>query len=329
MPPSSASSPSPKPAKPTKPAKSRTRRAVRWQRRVGRLFAGFLVLLVVAYLGLGAVVALEMTRPRRSYDAARSPASQKLEFTDVRFPARGGDAEIAGWYVQHAAGRHVVVLVHGKDSSRTREHSGRTAELMARLHQRGFAVLAIDLRGHGQSSSGRLSFGYNEHRDILGAVDWLRAQGYPPGSIGVLGVSLGGASTILAAAREPAIGAAVSDCSYADVAPIVRSNFVRATKLPTFILAPARLFTRLFEGYDLLAVRPVDDVAKIAPRPLLIIHGEADQLIPIEHAYALHAAYPKSELWTLPGIRHAAAFVRGPDAYVDHVAAFFAKSLTP
>jgi pimeloyl-ACP methyl ester carboxylesterase len=312
-----------------KPVKSRSRRNVRWQRRVGRLFAGLLVLLVVAYLGLGAVVALQMTRPKRSFSAERSPATQQLAFTDVRFPARGGDAQIAGWYVQHAAGRHVLVLVHGKDSSRTREHSGRTAELMARLYRRGFAVLAIDLRGHGQSSDGRLSFGFNEHRDILGAVDWLRDQGYPPGSIGVLGVSLGGASSILAAAKEPAIGAVVEDCAYADIAPIVRSNFVRATKLPTFVLLPARLFTRLFEGYDLLDVRPVMEIGKVAPRPLLIIHGDADQLIPLDHAYALHAAYPQSEMWILPGVRHAAAFVRGPDAYVEHVATFFAKSLKP
>ena len=121
----------------------------------------------------------------------------------------------------------------------------------------------------------------------------------------------------------------MSDCAYAEIAPIVRANFTRATRLPTVILSPARLFTRLFEGYDMLDMRPVDEVAKIAPRPLLIIHGEADQLIPVAHAYALHAAYPQSELWTLPGVRHAAAFVRGPDAYVDHVAAFFAKSLKP
>ena len=323
MSPAAASTASPK------RVKSRPRRPANWPRRAKRLVVGLLVLLAVAYFGLGALVSLELTRPHRSFNPERSPASQQLAFADVRFPARGGDAQIAGWYVQHASGRHVLILVHGKDSSRTREHSGRTAELMARLYRRGFATLAIDLRGHGQSSDARLSFGYNEHRDILGAVDWLLAQGYPPGSIGVLGVSLGGASTIFAAAREPAIGAAVDDCAYAELAPIVRSNFARATRLPAFILTPARLFTRLFEGYDMLDVRPVDAVAKMAPRPLLIIHGDADQLIPVAHAYALHAAYPKSELWILPGIRHAAAFVRGPDAYVDHVAAFFDKSLTP
>ena len=318
MDPSTALSPSPR----SVPARSGRRRAAYF-------VAGLLALFAAVYLGLGLAVVLHLSRPRRSFDPANSPAAQQLAYKDVRFPARGGDAEIAGWYVEHAAGRHALVIVHGKDSSRTREHSGRTAELMARLYRRGFALLAIDLRGHGQSSPGRLSFGINEHRDILGAVDWLRAQGYPPGSIGVLGVSLGGASTIMAAAREPAIGAAVSDCAYAEFAPIMRANFRRVTHLPPFLISSAELWNRLIAGTDILGVRPVADVGRIAPRPLLIIHGSADQLIPLEHAYALHAAYPESELWVLPGVRHAAAFVSGPDAYVEHVATFFARSLKP
>ncbi len=316
------------PAAPTSSSRSAAARAG-GGRRLRYLLGGLLALLVVVYLGLGAVVSLKLARPRRSFDPERSPAAQQLAYSDVRFPARGGDAQIAGWYVQHAAGHHVLVIVHGKDSSRTREHSGRTAELMARLYRRGFALLAIDLRGHGQSSDARLSFGIHEHRDILGAVDWLRAQGYPAGSIGVLGVSLGGASTILAAAREPAIGAAVSDCAFAELAPILRANFTRVTRLPGFFLFSARLVNRVVDGYDLMDLRPADEAPKIAPRPLLIIHGDADQLIPLQHAYTLHAAYPQSELWVLPGVRHAAAFVSGPEAYVDHVATFFARSLKP
>ena len=61
----------------------------------------------------------------------------------------------------------------------------------------------IDLRGHGQSSPARMSFGLKEHRDILGAVDWLKGRGYRPGHIGVLGQSMGGASTLYAVAAEP------------------------------------------------------------------------------------------------------------------------------
>jgi uncharacterized protein len=298
------------------------------RRRTKYVLGALLALLVVVYFGLGAVVSLKLARPRRSFDPERSPAAQQLAYTDVRFPARGGDAQLAAWYVQHAAGRHVLIIVHGKDSSRTREHSGRTAELMARLYRRGFALLAIDLRGHGQSSDARLSFGIHEHRDILGAVDWLRAQGYPAGSIGVLGVSLGGVSAILAAAREPAIGATVSDCAFAELAPLMRDNFTRVTRLPVFFLSSARIINRLVDGYDLMNLRPADEVPKLAPRPLLLIHGDADRLVPLAHAYTLHAAYSQSELWVLPGVRHAAAFVSGPEAYVDHVATFFARSLT-
>ena len=49
----------------------------------------------------------------------------------------------------------------------------------------------------------------------------------------------------------------------------------------------------------------------------------------IWHGNFVHTADPQSELWVLPGVRHAASFVREPDAYVEHVATFFARSLTP
>lgn len=223
--------------------------------------------------------------------------------------------------------RGVVVLAHQLCSDRA-EWSQASHDWVTALAQRGVTTVAIDLRGHGQSSDARLSFGINEHRDILGAVDWLRAQGYPAGSIGVLGVSLGGVSAILAAAREPAIGATVSDCAFAELAPLMRDNFTRVTRLPVFMLSSARIINRLVDGYDLLDLRPADEVAQVAPRPLLLIHGDADRLVPLAHAYTLHAAYPQSELWVLPGVRHAAAFVSNPEAYVDHVATFFARSLT-
>jgi pimeloyl-ACP methyl ester carboxylesterase len=296
-------------------------------RRYARWLVGLLALLAIVYFGVGAVIALRLTRPARNFNPTNTPAREHLTYKDVRFPARGNDAEIAAYYVPHAAGRWALVVVHGKDSSRTNQFRGRMPELLGRLYRHGYALLAIDLRGHGESSNGRLSFGINEHRDVLGAVDWLRAQGYRSGSIGLLGVSMGGAASIMAAAREPAIGAVVSDCAYADVAPIARAKFTEATGLPGLFLTPARLLGRLVDGYDILGARPVAQVAQLAPRPLLLIHGGNDQFTPVTHAYALHAAYPQSTLWVVPGADHAASFAADPQAYADRVAAFFANGL--
>ena len=164
--------------------------------RLFRLLSRLLLLLVLVYFGFGALIALKMAKPVRRFDASKVVALQPLGFQEVRFPARGGDVQLAGWYVPHAAGRHAVILVHGMSSSRTAEYRGQFSDLVGVMYRSGFAVLSLDLRGHGQSDDGRLSFSINEHRDVLGAYDYLRAQGYGPRHIGALGISMGGASVL-------------------------------------------------------------------------------------------------------------------------------------
>jgi Lysophospholipase len=139
--------------------------------------ATLVVPLVTIYLGISTYAASVVTLPQR--DAIVStPADFGARFDEVRFPARGGDVEIAGWYLPQPETSRAVILVHGKDSSRSTEFQGRFSEFAAQLHKRGFAVMMIDLRGHGASGDARFSFGLAERRDILGAVDWLITQDF-------------------------------------------------------------------------------------------------------------------------------------------------------
>jgi dipeptidyl aminopeptidase/acylaminoacyl peptidase len=307
------------------PASPRARRRAR--RLVARLALGLLALLLTAYLGISAYAANTLTTPRRNFAEARAPDAYGLAYRDVSFPARGGDVQIAGWYIPHAGSDRAVILVHGKDSSRTNEFQGAFPQFAAALHARGLAVLMIDMRGHGRSGDAHFSFGLNEQRDIQGAADWLKAQGVAPGKIGVLGVSMGAASSVLATAHDPDIGALVEDCSYAAIYPIIAREWRTASGLPDVFLPSTLLMSRLMFGYDLATSRPVDAIGEIAPRPVLIIHGTADRLIPISDAEQLHAALPSSELWEVPGAAHAGSYAANPHAYADRVAAFFLAHL--
>ena len=98
----------------------------------------------------------------------------------------------------------------------------------------------IDLRGHGQSGDARFTFGLMERRDVMGAADWLKTQGFKPGSIGALGVSLGAASTVGAAAEDTDIGAAVVDSGFAEWCPVMYANWNSATGLPDALIPPVR-----------------------------------------------------------------------------------------
>ena len=285
------------------------------------------ILFVISYLAVGIVAAETWTTPKRDFYPDNNPAARNLEYQDVRFPARGGDAQIAGWYIPHAASQRAIVLVHGKDSSRTIEFAGDFVDLAATLHQAGFAVLMIDMRGHGQSSDAHFSFGLNERRDVIGAADWLAGQGFQPGSIGVLGVSLGASVSIGAVADDPNIGALVEDSGFAAWCPVVQLHWGESTGLPGIFQTSTMFATRLLYGYDLCSARPVDEIGRIAPRPVLIIHSTSDVLVPFDHATQLIAAAPHAETWLVTGPEHARSYNTDPPTYNQLVIDFFDRGL--
>ena len=272
-------------------------------------------------------VADELTRPFPGFEPAETPATYQVAYQDVRFPAHGGDVRIAGWYLPRAGSRRAVVLVHGKSVNRWIEFGGGFLKLAVALHARGFTVLMIDLRAHGESEGERAGFGLHERRDVVGAVDWLEQQGYAPGSIGVLGVSMGAVATIGAAADDPNIGALVADCGFADMGMLLQRQWGAASGgLPDFY-RPATIAIGWLLGYDFYADRPVEEIGRIAPRPVLIIHGDADTLVPLSDAEQLNAAGSSSELWVVHGAGHGGSYRVDPQAYTERVAAFFERHL--
>ena len=272
-------------------------------------------------------VADGLTRPYPGFDPAETPATYQVAYQDVRFPARGGDVRIAGWYMPRAGSQRAVVLVHGKSVNRWIEFGGGFLKLAAALHARGFTVLMIDLRAHGESEGQRAGFGLRERRDVEGAIDWLKRQGYAPGSVGVLGVSVGAAASIGAAADDPDVGALVADCGFADMDALLRRQWGAASGgLPDFY-RPGAIVIGWLLGYDFYADRPVDEIGRIAPRPVLIVHGDADGLVPLSDAEQLKAAGPSSELWVVHGAGHGGSYRTNPQLYTERVIAFFERHL--
>src|SRR5205823_8740962 len=107
-----------------------------------------------------------------------------------------------------------VVVVHGHGGNR------HTSLAYASCLYPDLTLLLPDLRGHGDSEGRHTSVGYYERYDVIGAATYLRSLGYGP--IGVLGISMGGATAILAAAESDAIDAVAADSSFAALRHAVR-----------------------------------------------------------------------------------------------------------
>lgn len=282
-------------------------------------------MLGLAYLLLCGWTAHRFTQPRRP-PVALTVQHPELASYQVRFKARDGRAHIDAWYLPTQPRQGAVVLVHGKDGSRGSVAKSAPLALAQRLRAVGMSVLMIDLRGHGDSSPSRLSYGWHERHDVLGAVDFLRERGYAPGRIGVFGVSLGASTAVLAAADEVAIGALVIDSAFASFEKMLARQFARLSRMPGVFLPGTLAIGRMLLGVDVRRVQPLACMPQLRNRAVLVIHSQGDRFIPATDAYELAAACG-GECWRTDSDGHGGSYRALPLAYEIRVATFFAQHL--
>lgn len=199
-----------------------------------------------------------------------------------------------------------VALAHGFTGS----WRGRDVLRAARALAEHADVLAFDFRGHG-GSTGRSTLGDREILDLDAAVGELHRRGYR--RVVTVGFSMGGSVVIRHAALHHGVDAVVSVSSPSrwfvrDTFPMRRLHWVVERRLGRTV-ARLALGTRIgSDGWDPVPEAPLELVGKIAPTPLLIVHGDADGYFGTYHARDLAAAAGEpTELWIVPGFGHAEA----------------------
>ncbi len=281
--------------------------------------------LAVIFTGISAYLGYSMTRTER-IPVMGSPSDLNLTYENVTFPSLDEKLTLHGWLLPGTKDGTIIIMVHGNGYNRNDPSIGML-DIAGQLVNRGYSVLMFDLRGYGESDGSTVSGGYFEKRDVQGAVNYAKKLGYE--RIGVLGFSLGAVSSLLAAAEDEDIDVVIADSSFADLNDIMGPEFKKRTKAPEIFLRPILFMIKVMFGVDFAAIRPVEAIPEIAPRPVLIIHGENDAMITVTHAYRLYAAVdnPRDELWVVPGAEHTRSFKVQPQEYIERVAAFFDENL--
>lgn len=294
--------------------------------RYWRNLAVFTLCVLVVFGAAGAVYlarwrALALVHPVRRL-AVQTPDDYGIaDWQDVRLKA-GDGLELGGWFIPPPPGADGATLIylHGLANNRS-ELLGQAAM----LYDHGYGALLLDLRSHGESEGDLTTLGYAEVEDLRGAVAYLLSRPEVDGAcIGVVARSMGGAAAIRGAARIPEVQALVVQSTYSSVADNISTGGQAFTGLPAFPFAPLVIwFGEREAGADIGQVRPVEDVGRIAPRAILLIHGSLDPAIPPENSVRLYeAAGEPKELYLVPGAGHGGFLSVDRDGFERRVTGF-------
>ena len=256
------------------------------RRRVSGVLLGlgwFLSGCLPASWGAGAV--LHPTRHRVS--VPRPAAAQ-----DVEFESQG--LRLRGWMFRGPEPRRgTLIYLHGSADNRA---SG--VSIATRFLERGFDVLNYDSRAHGESEGIACTYGYHEKRDLVRAVDLLAHR-----PVVALGVSLGGAVALQAAAEDSRIAAVIAVSTFSDLRTIVLER-APSFASPKDVDAALRYAERKAD-FKVAETSPVLAAGRIGS-PVLLIHGQADVDTRPAHSQRIFAALrgEHHRLLLVPGAGH-------------------------
>jgi dipeptidyl aminopeptidase/acylaminoacyl peptidase len=231
-----------------------------------------------------------------------------MEAKEIRFQADGlelvGELHIPSGDRMHPA----LCICHGIPAAPPNPTDKGYSLLAQRFCQAGFITLIFNFRGAGKSQGNLDMLGWT--RDSQAALDLLCSlKEVDQTRISLLGFSGGAAVSVYVAAHDPRVSSVTTCACPADF----RSLSQRETPLDTIqrLRQIGAIRDKDFpssieawqKGFELIS--PIDWIDRISPHPLLLVHGDADELIPVKHAHRLYrkAKEPK-ELKIIPGAKH-------------------------
>jgi pimeloyl-ACP methyl ester carboxylesterase len=269
---------------------------------------------------LGAAVAVVTPRVfRRAFEPPVrpnevTPSDHGLDGSDLWMNGPNGK-RLHAWWIPAAGPAPAVIVLHG--------WGGNSSDMLPvgpGLHTAGFHTLFLDARKHGRSDDEDFMSMPRFAEDLEVAVAELHRRDDVT-AVGVIGHSVGAAAAIYAAARDSSIDAVVSVAPFAHPGEMMQENFPFPRPVTWAIL---KVVERMIgHRYDEIAPRNrIGDVSC----PVMLIHGERDEVIPAKDSADLHRRLPGSELILVPNGTH--ADLEAFEPYFPTVDAFLRTHLT-
>jgi len=243
-----------------------------------------------------------------------------LNAQPVQFASKSGST-IHGWFIPGQKNAGAIVLMHGVRANRL-----SMVDRARFLSRAGYSTLLFDFQAHGESDGQQITMGYLESRDAQAAVEFLRANA-PQEATGVIGVSMGGAATLLASPPLP-VKAMVLELVYPTIEEAIGDRLALRMGGWASHLTPIlslQLKPRL--GITAAALRPIDHVNSIDAAKLFIAGAADKHTTQAESQRMFAAASSPKEFWLVNGAGHVDVHKVAKEEYEQRVLTFFARYL--
>lgn len=218
-----------------------------------------------------------------------------------------------------------IILVHGYTSEQSSIY-----DIARHYSDKGYNVLTPDLRAHGLSEGKYVGMGWLDRNDLLLWIDYL-LKNYRNSEIILHGVSMGAATVMMASGENlpTNVKLIVEDCGYTSVWDIFSFKLKLRFNLSTFpVLNAASFITNVRAGYNYKEASSIDQIKK-SVTPILFIHGNADEFVPVNMAYKLYDnANINKELIIVDGAGHAESRLADEELYYGSIFSFIDKYLS-
>ncbi len=265
--------------------------------------------LSVLTIALGFAQVNNALHPPRIVPPGTTLRESKIEFQPLDLITKDG-IRLSAWYTPPRKGA-VILLAHGYGDN-------RPEWIHAMLAKKGYGVLSWDARAHGESDGEISTVGYLEVLDVKAALDFVLAQP-DVNHVGAWGGSMGGATLIRATAQFPEIEALFVDSSFASLSD--EFDFL----VPYPVINPLAKFLAEWQtGFSIKDLNLVQDIARIGPRPVYIVHSLGDTVAPPDAGEKLfNAANEPRFLWVEEDAAHLSIHLVNERRYQRRLIGFF------
>lgn len=222
--------------------------------------------------------------------------------------------------------RAAVLLFHGYRSSGYNDFS----VIVRRYLAAGYSVLIVDERAHGESEGKYIGFGVLERLDC---VRWAREAAARFGCgmpLVIHGLSMGASTVLMASGEElpDSVRGIIADCGFTSPKAILSAVVRQRNRVPPFLIVPAAgVWFRLLAHYGIRECSTTEALKKNT-RPVLLIHGEADDFVPYFMGVENRDAAGENAVFvSVPGALHGMSYLVDRERCEKELDAFFDRVL--